>query len=565
MPLKPIFDKAPLTAMTCQPLRAGMVRSDAAEMKQLYDLVAAADLRPADLEGAFRLACLTTAKPDAEPVSEKIRTVLASQREDGSFDMPAADMVAVLRAGWALYEYEARKPLLEPAARWCAWAAKNFDALMADDAIWAGPADLLELLENLYRVTGIAALLSLCERVSSHAMQWSSVLNTLSAQRPTNRNVTREELENGLRKATGREEYYPHFFRTNHPESIADGARASMMRGWYSGSATELNATRNGWERLYRYHGAVCGALTADEMLEGTSPAAPISTASVGAWAEALSAAAMASQAEWAWNALEKFAMNAMPACISSGNLLPFQRVNTLGTETEARECLWIADHHEERAMTRFVRGCAAIASSAVTACPDGLYVNLYLNGRYAVPVGDQPLLLNMTGEGGKHTITVHCRQETRAIFRMRLPEWSRNVEIAVNGAESDAGRECRAGWMNIDRKWHDGDVITVCMEQTLRVLDGHHQGKYVMQGPVLMAMPAEHDNWARSFVRAGQDEQGAYVMLDQVKEWKLSGHAPADIPVLPAPSGNEPVRVSLVPYASGDARIALFPGRKDA
>jgi len=565
VPLKPIFDKAPLTAMTCQPLRAGMVRSDAAEAKLLYDLAAASELLPADLEGTFRLACLVTAHPEEEPVAEKIRAVLSSQKEDGSFDMPAADMVAVLRAAWAVYEYEARKPLLEPASRWCAWAAKNFDMLMADDAIWAAPADLMELLENLYRVTGKAALLSLCERVSSHSMIWSSVLNTMSSQRPTNRDVTREELENGLRNAKAREDYYPHYYRTNHAETLADGARASMMRGWYSGSATELNAPRNGWERLYRHHGAACGALTADELLEGASPVAAISTASVGAWAEALSTAAMGNQAEWAWDALERLALNAVPACIHQGKLLPFQRVNTLKVDADTKDCLCVRDDHAVRSLRRFVRGYAAIASSAVCTCPDGLYVNLYMNGRYFVPVGEQMLLIAMSGEDGNHSITIHCKQETRAIIRMRLPEWSRNVEITVNGAESDAGRECRAGWMNIDRKWHDGDVITVRMEQTLRVMDGHHQGKYVMQGPMLMAMPAERDCWARSFVRAGIDEQGAYAVLNQVKEWKCSGDVPADVPVLPAASGNEPVRVELVPYASADARITLFPGRKDA
>lgn len=565
MPLKPIFDKAPLTAMTCQPLRAGMVRSDSAELKQLYAL-AAADERPAALEGAFRLACLVTARPDEEPVAARIRTLLGAQKEDGSFDLSAADSVAVLRACWAVYEYEARKPLLEPAARWCAWAAKNFDAIMADDALWAAPADLMELLENLYRVTGKAALLTLCERVSAQAMLWSSVLNTVSAQRPTSRSLTREELANGLAAAQSREDYYPHFYRTNHVESIADGARASMARGWYSGSATEMNAARNGWERLQRHHGAVCGGLTSDELLEGTSPAAAVSTAATGAWAEALCAAAMGSSSAWAWEAVERLVCNAMPACMNEGRVLPFQRVNVLSVNAGEQDCFHVAQDHAARALTRLARGWAAVMSSAVTACADGLAVNLYLPGRYAVPVGDGMLLLNIAViSGGKYSITVHCKQEQRTMMRLRLPEWSRNVEIAVNGAESDAGRECRAGTMNVERTWHDGDVVTVSQEQTLRVLDGHHQGKYVMQGPILMALPVVDDGWAKSLVSASSDENGVYALLDQVKDWKRHGDIPADVPVLPASSGSEPARAALVPYAAAPSRIALFPRRKNA
>ena len=103
MPLKPIFDKAPLMTMTAQPLRAGLVRMENAVLTKLYAMVAGTN-EPAALEGAFRLACIVTAKPGEEPAAAKIRALLDTQKEDGSFAASFKDSVAILRAAWAVYE-----------------------------------------------------------------------------------------------------------------------------------------------------------------------------------------------------------------------------------------------------------------------------------------------------------------------------------------------------------------------------------------------------------------------------------------------------------------------------
>ncbi|MBQ7850107.1 MAG: glycoside hydrolase family 127 protein [Clostridia bacterium] len=563
MPLKPIFDKAPLTAMPCQPLRAGMVRSNNAKLRQLQS-IAAADTHPSALEGAFRLACLLSNEPAEGEAAARIRMALSAQKPDGSFDMPVADAVAVLRACWALYEAEARKPLLEHIVRWCAWAAQNWETVIADDCVWTAPADLLELLENLYRVTGKAALLTMVERLSNQTMAWSSVLNTVNSQRPTSRTITREELDTCLAIEQGkRDGYYNHFIHANSPETLADGARAAMARGWHSGSATELNAARTGWERLSRYHGAVCGGLTSGEMLEGTSPSAPVSMAAVGAWLEALSAAACDKHAEWAWEAMERMAVNAVPAAIHAHGVQAFQRVNALAAEPDTKDCFRVGEDHAVRAVRRMVRGCAALSHSAVTVRPNGFDVNLYIPGRYIVPVGESLIALTVRGCEGQCSIQVNCKQEIRAAVRLRVPAWTRNTEITVNGMESDAGKDCSVAHMSIERTWHDGDVIVVTLEESLRVMDGHHQGKYVMKGPRLMALPVEDGSgWAKCLTGCTLSERVVTAQLDEVAGWKRRGDVPADVPVLPAPSGKEPVSAKLVPYAETTARIALFPGR---
>ena len=561
MPLKPIFDKAPLMAMNALPLRAGLVRMENPAMNKLYQQIEMTN-NPTAFEGAFRLACVVSAKPGETPVAAKIRAMLSSQKDDGSFMLSFKESVAVLRAAWAMYEYEARKPQLEYIARWCAYAVQRWDELMADDDIWAYPADLLELLENLYRVTGKSSVLTLCERVANQTMGWSSVMNTFSNQRPSSKATTKTELADAITKENGRRDgYYTRFQRTNHAESLADGARSTMMKGWYSGSATELNATANGWERLYRHHGAVCGGLTSDELVEGTSPASLVSSAALGAWAEALCAAALTEKNEWAYAALERMAFNAMPATLQGDEIAAFQRVNALNEKVDEDVCFWLGKDHAERCLNRMARGYAALASSVVTVREEGADINLYMPGRFAVPVEDELVIFTMKASGKAAEITVHCKKETEATVRLRMPAWSRSTEVRVNGADNH--KDVRNGMMSFDRTWHDGDVINLSFEQTLYVEDGHHQGKAIYRGPVLMALPVVKDNWQQAFVSVSEVENRVTAELAAVKDWKQKADVPADLPVLP--ETGEVAEFALAPYARTTDRIALFPGRKQA
>ena len=130
MPLKPVFDKAPLTMLTSQPLRAGQVRVNLPALTRLYAQVENRR-EPLLLEGAFRLACLVKADAMQSPAVTAIREAAAAQREDGSFALTIEDSVYVLRAVWALYEAEARKEDLTVLLRWFQWAAKQWDDIAA--------------------------------------------------------------------------------------------------------------------------------------------------------------------------------------------------------------------------------------------------------------------------------------------------------------------------------------------------------------------------------------------------------------------------------------------------
>ena len=223
---------------------------------------------------------------------------------------------------WALYEAEAKKEDLTVLLRWFQWAAKQWDDIAADEYVRAFPADLLELLEKVYRITGIPAMLKLARTLPASTMNWSSVLTAPPIQTPVSKAVSAEELDAGLKKENGDlEGYYTRLALTTNAAALADGARAALARGWLSGSATEMNAAKTGWEKISRYHGAICGGLTANPMLAGGNPSTGIFNDTLGAWAEAFVCAGMGAHAVWAWDELERLVFNALPACVDDGTV----------------------------------------------------------------------------------------------------------------------------------------------------------------------------------------------------------------------------------------------------
>ena len=560
MPLKPIFEKAPLMTLAELPLRPGQVRVSNDKINQLYALTAAAKGQPAVWEGAFRLACVLKTKPMEEPVAAWINAALAQQGEDGGLPMDMADSVNVMRAALAMYELDAKRPLLEKLAAWCGWLAEHWDDVLACDAVRIHPADLMELLQTLYRVTGKKAILSLCDKLRQQAMDWSGILHTFAVQRPMNRVTAWNDMEAGMEAESGSEAgFYTRQYLTCHGESLADGVRAAMLNGQFSGNGMELTAGKTGWEKISRYHGAVCGGVTADETLGGRSPSCAVDAASLGAWAEAF--AAHDHQETWAYEALETLLVNGLPAALTGDKLIPFQRVNCLAANCGTKDCYHVHEEAQQvwRSLSRLCRGWAKAVSSAVTVGEKGLSVNLYIPGRYAVAMPEGTCIVTIA-DG---VVKINAKKEITAALRLRIPAWTEDACITVN---DEGGREgIKSTWLTIDRTWQDGDTVKVEFAKLVAVTAGHHQSACVRYGAQVMAYVPQNDVWAVALCGEPALENGQVVAsFQQVPEWRKRGSIPADLPVLPKAEG-EIIRAVLVPYAETTSRIALFPKGDEA
>lgn len=78
--------------------------------------------------------------------------------------------------------------------------------------------------------------------------------------------------------------------------------------------------------------------------------------------------------------------------------------------------------------------------------------------------------------------------------LRLRVPPWSNDFQVRVNGRRVDAGT-VEGGWRELDRDWSDGDEVTITLGAGLQVLpvDRWHPNRVAFaHGPVVLAQNAD-------------------------------------------------------------------------
>jgi len=125
-----------------------------------------------------------------------------------------------------------------------------------------------------------------------------------------------------------------------------------------------------------------------------------------------------------------------------------------------------------------------------------GLYVNLYLPSEvtWQGPEGEVKAVLETTyPEAETATLRLDMKQSSRFALRFRVPAWTRNASLKVNGA---AAADCKPGaWAEITRTWHPADQVEMRIPLSLRMepVDRQHPRRVaVVRGPVVLVM----DDW---------------------------------------------------------------------
>jgi DUF1680 family protein len=85
--------------------------------------------------------------------------------------------------------------------------------------------------------------------------------------------------------------------------------------------------------------------------------------------------------------------------------------------------------------------------------------------------------------------LVVHVRAPTRLNLKIRHPSWCARPVVMVNGHRQVIGRTA-GRYIDIDRTWHDGDVVDVHLPMTIRLepLPNAANRVAVMYGPLVLA-----------------------------------------------------------------------------
>ena len=566
MPLKPIYHRPPLMDAKTLALRAGQAHTEDSGLRELYAALCG-NLCPETLEAAVRTGYLVKKEAhESEPI-QMLLAILAEQREDGSLRLNAFESLRVMRAALALVEAEADRGILEKIIRWCGFLGQHQDEWLTSDGLRAAPADWLDLFLSVYSLTGKKALLQLCQAIRSTSMDWSSILRTFSVRKPLAKALDLAAAEAGAEEEKWSPEgFYTRQLVAGNAVMLADGIRAATCHSRYIGSATDADAAEISFARIKHYHGSAAGGMTASDLLMGSSPAEPVSVVSVSAWAEAL-AQQVVLGGMWAADELEILFSNAFSAALRCPDC-SWQMVNVLSNPKPPEMALSFSVEesihavHEAAKTTRLSRlgrAAAAVYASAVTMKEDGCAINLFLPGRYRLPIAGHAacLILEKTGTQDMD-IRIQLRSEVRGNIEIRVPSWCRAMDIIVAGENPVCGE---AGtWYKMNRLWKPGDVIHIRMGETLRTVSSYHQGLAVYDGPILLAMPIRQgDHLPCAVGEPSHDGEKTLLPIRTAKDWDLKNGQPRDLPVRPACEG--PVRsVALYPITGLEGHIGLFP-----
>ena len=131
----------------------------------------------------------------------------------------------------------------------------------------------------------------------------------------------------------------------------------------------------------------------------------------------------------------------------------------------------------------------------------DAVWVNLYIGNTARMKVGRKSLTLTQKTEypwKGAVSLSVGTRTPVRTQIRLRIPDWCNSWRLVVNGEA--AGLVLDKGYAVLDRKWKDGDEITVDFAMPARLVAADPQVKEdegcraLQRGPLVYCME-EVDN----------------------------------------------------------------------
>jgi hypothetical protein len=552
MPQKSIYIKYPLLTVPHSFLSNGLIRTDDLNIRKLYQNAQAFLNAPSVWEGVFRLAALLSDHPLTEPVTGLITAAL-TETEDGAFIGCIEEQIAVARAGMALFEYNTDRKILKRIASWCRYLEIEWDQLFAAGKTLFIPADLMELLVNYYKVSGIKSVLRLCTKLRSAAFDWTTALHTIQQVIPLE-STEEEQISFIDRIGINELDYDQKQILLNHAETLADGIRYTLYSGVFSGNRQDLTAGKTAWKILQKHYRAICGGTTAGPFLSGSASNAEIGTAALAAWTEAFVSQLLLSGSEWAADEMIRIVFNGLSYCLHSDKLPEYQMVNCIGQS--------MGQNNTAKLYAKVSRAAAAAFRGGITVTENGIMINYLMPARYLTMIRKEAVILYSDGGtirfGGKKEKAIivdlfRARTETADLSVHRGDEEARTIPVQTENSRN--GQYIRLEDVNFAT-----DSIHFEQNKKIYCENTHHQGICWFVRNRLMVYESDEQNYHVAVEKEPEaEEKEVNVTLFNIDGWHLQQNEPEDIPVLPSHC-SEAKTVRLVPYDQSSTKVSMFP-----
>ena len=161
--------------------------------------------------------------------------------------------------------------------------------------------------------------------------------------------------------------------------------------------------------------------------------------------------------------------------------------------------------------------------------------------------------------------IRVECREPVSCTLALRIPGYADAARITLNDNASQAVPQ--GEMYAIKRTFHNGDLITLTLSLSPRMVNGYRGSASIYVGAQLMslALPDAEAAWRYAIVPsqplASAEENGlpyALVTACDAPSWREKGGF-----ILPPPQGvpmAAAYELTLMPFAGARGRVAAFP-----
>lgn len=206
-------------------------------------------------------------------------------------------------------------------------------------------------------------------------------------------------------------------------------------------------------------------------------------------------------------------------------------------------------------------RGLFTFPLTAVMSAKNGVQVNFFAEGNYSMqtPSRQKAEIVQETNYPvtGRISVKLSLPQPENMTLRLRIPEWSKETKLMVNG---ETVKVIPGQYAEIQRKWSNNDAVILELDMRGRLV---RSGKLpeniaIVRGPVVLARDARLPGPSMEAMVTPLPDKNGYLNLDTAGEmpgiWML--FKASFKPESYREEGSQPVTITLCDYASAGNTI---------